>query len=420
MTGQHAIKPLFRREAVEFQQNQRQWGEVVLLQPVSTKFLTWFLATAVTAIIVFLAFAEYAQKDTAVGYLSPSAGTAPVSAPLQGVIREIFAKQGDQVIEGQPLFRVITDQLTAGGDDVNQASLNILMSQKANLSQQIAAEQKRMESEQQRMTATVASLSTEMTLLQSQIAMQNQRVKLGQMLVNMATSLATKGLLSETERGHREQALLDDTQRLASMAQQQISLRDKMNETKSSLEQLPTVTATKLQPMQGDLSSVEQRIAEIKGRQGYLVRAPIAGRISLIQISVGQLADPRRMSLEIVPLSSRLQAVLFVPARAAGLIDVGQRVRLLYDAFPYQRYGTHGGRIIEVSHTALTGADVSGPISLKEPAYKVIVALDEVTLKTRDKKTIALQPDTLLHADIILERRTIMSWVLQPLLGARI
>ena len=420
MTSERAIKPLFRREAIEFQQTQRQWGEVVLLQPISTKLLTWFLATSVAAIIVLLAFVEYAQKDTAIGYLSPSAGTAQVSAPSQGVIREIFVKQDEQVTQGQPLFRVATDQLTGGGDDVNQVALGILMSQKARVSQQVAAEQKRLDAEQQRLNASLGSLSNEMTLLDSQIAMQDQRIKLGQTLLKAATSLAAKGLVSEPERGHREQALLEDTQRLASLAQQQVSLRNKMDETKSSLDQLPTVMATQLQPMLGELSSLEQRIAEIKGRQGYLVRAPIPGRVSLVQVNVGQLADAHHMSMEIVPSNANLQAVLFVPARAAGLIEVGQRVRLLYDAFPYQKYGTHGGRIVGVSHTALTSADLSGPISLKEPAYKVLVALDETAIKTHDKRTITLQPDTLLHADIILEQRTIMSWILQPLLSARI
>jgi membrane fusion protein len=97
---------------------------------------------------------------------------------------------------------------------------------------------------------------------------------------------------------------------------------------------------------------------------------------------------------------------------------VGERVRLLYDAFPYQKYGTHGGRVIEVSQTILTGSDVSGPVALKEPAYKVVVALTERVIKARDK-TFPLQSDMLLHADIILEQRTIMSWLLEPLLSVR-
>ena len=62
---------------------------------------------------------------------------------------------------------------------------------------------------------------------------------------------------------------------------------------------------------------------------------------------------------------------------------------------------------------------MSGPIALKEPAYKVVVALDEAAINTRDRKTIPLQPDMLLRADIILEQRTIMSWILEPLFSAR-
>ena len=137
-----------------------------------------------------------------------------------------------------------------------------------------------------------------------------------------------------------------------------------------------------------------------------------------MQANIGQPADPHRLQMEIVPTNAELQAVVFVPPRAAGFVHVGERVRLLYDAFPYQKYGTHEGRIIEVSQTILTGADVSGPIALKEPAYRVVVAIAERTIKSRDK-TFPLQPDMLLHADIILEQRTIMNWLLEPLLSVR-
>jgi membrane fusion protein len=314
---------------------------------------------------------------------------------------------------------VATDQLAGGGEDINAVTLSILTSQKDTLSRQIVAEEQRMTSEQQRLTASLGNLANEASLLNSQITMQNRRVQLGGTLVSMASTLAAKGLLSETERAHREQAMLDDTEKLASIAQQEISLKDRINETRYSIEQLATVTATKLQPVRTELANTEQRIAEIGGRRAYVVRAPITGRVSLMQVNIGQPADPRRLQMEIVPANADLQAVLFVPSRAAGFVHLEQRVRLLYDAFPYQKYGTHGGRIIEVSRTILTGADVSGPIAIKEPAYKVVVALDEAAIKTRDKKTIPLQPDMLLRADIILEERTIMSWILEPLLSAR-
>ena len=419
MATQHSVSPLFRREAIEFQQHQRQWGDVALLQPVSTKLLTWSLAVSVALIIVFLMFAEYARKDTANGYLTPSAGTAKVFAPREGVIEDVYVKEGQQVTQGQPLLRVATDQLSGGGEDVNAVALDLLTSHRDLLSGQITAEEQRMSSEQQRLNASLDNLKNEASLLHNQMTMQVQRVKSGETLVSMASALAAKGLVSEFDRVHREQAVLDDTEKLSSLAQQANSLEDRISQTRYTLEQLATVTATKLQPLRSELSSIEQRIAEIGARRAYAVRAPISGRVSLLQVNVGQPADPHRLEMEIVSANANLEAVLFVPTRAAGFVHVGQRVRLLYDAFPYQKYGTHSGRIIGISQTILTGADVSGPIALKEPAYKAIVALDEAAITTRDKKTIPLQPDMLLRADIILEQRTIMRWILEPLLSAR-
>ena len=114
----------------------------------------------------------------------------------------------------------------------------------------------------------------------------------------------------------------------------------------------------------------------MNGRNAYIVRAPIGGRISLLQASVGQVADPRRLQMQIVPSDSPLQAELFIPARAIGFVEVGQDVRLLFDAFPYQRFGTYHGRITKVSQTVLLASDVASPIELKEPAYTATVALD--------------------------------------------
>jgi membrane fusion protein len=418
-TTQQSVSPLFRREAIEFQQYQRQWGDVVLLQPVSTKVLTWSLTVSTAVIILFLTFAQYARKDTASGYLTPMTGTAKIFVPQQGVVSEVFVKEGSPVSEGQPLLRVATNQLSGAGEDVNAVALGILKSHKDALLREIAAEEQRMTAEQRRLSASLENQQNQAALLNNQIEMQHRRAQIGEALVSMAATLASKGLVSEVDRKHREQAVLDDTQKFTSMAQQAAALKDHINETRQSLEQLPTLTMSKLQPVRTELSNTEQRIAEIEARRGYLMRAPITGRVSLLQVNPGQPADPRRLVMEIVPPNSNLEAVLFVPARAGGFLQVGQQVRLLYDSFPYQKYGTHIGHVIEVSQTVLTGSDVSGPVALKEPAYKVIASLDENTIKTRDKKIIPLQPDMLLRADIILERRTVMSWLLEPLLSAR-
>src|SRR3981189_674510 len=97
---------LFRQEAIDFQQHHRQWGDVASLQPTSTKVLAWLLLSSSVALLTFLFLAQYSRKDTAVGYLTPAAGTAKIFAPQRGTIKQVLVQEGERVREGQPLFAV--------------------------------------------------------------------------------------------------------------------------------------------------------------------------------------------------------------------------------------------------------------------------------------------------------------------------
>ena len=415
MTLQHS---LFRQEAIEFQRDQRQWGEVALLQPLSTRLLVWFIAAAVAVIAVFLALAQYARKETVIGYLTPTVGTAKVFAPRPGTIEAIHVEEGQYVQEGQELLTVATGEVSADGEDVNAAKLDALARQKEWLTGQFAAEEHRTASERERLTALIEGLESEVSHLEAQINTQSERVRLAEGLVSSAAQLSAKGYMSDVDRKRRQEALLEQKQNLSALGQQAAARRNQLTETRYALEQLPTVMAEKIQFLRSQLSETEQRIAEAKGRRAYVVRAPTAGRVSTLQATVGQTADPRRLQLEIVPAESVLQAELFVPTRAAGFVRAGQKVRILYDAFPYQKFGTYAGRVIKVSQTILTGSDVFGPVALKEPAYRVTAALERPDVDAYGEK-IPLQPDMLLKADIILDKRSLMSWLVDPLLSAR-
>src|SRR5215208_5356455 len=109
---------LFRQEALDFQQHHRQWGDVASLQPVSTKVVAWFITAAVATITLFLFVAQCSRKETAVGYLTPTTGTAKIFAPQRGTVKAVHVEQGSTVREGQPLLTIETDQITADGLDV--------------------------------------------------------------------------------------------------------------------------------------------------------------------------------------------------------------------------------------------------------------------------------------------------------------
>ncbi|XIA63427.1 HlyD family efflux transporter periplasmic adaptor subunit [Bradyrhizobium sp. TZ2] len=409
---------LFRQEAIDFVQQRQSWGEVVSLQPISSTILSWSLAGIVVLILCFLSIAQYARKETVTGYLTPTFGTAKIFVPQQGIIKEVQVSEGQDVAEGEPLLTIVTSQITSNGDDVNATVLAVLTQQRDVVERQIAAEERRTASEHDRLTSTIKGIEGETAQLEDQRTIQNERLQLSESFVSTGATLIAKGALPAIELKRREQAALEQRQHLGSLDQQITVRRTQLADARHTLEQLPIVAAERVRVLRGDLSWIEQRIAEVDGRRAYVIKAPTSGRVSALHANIGQVADPRHMQLEIIPLDSTLQAQLFFPTRAFGFVRPGQQVRILYDAFPYQKFGTYRGSVTKVSQTILTSNDATGPITLKEPAYRVTVAPERPDIDAYGLK-MPLQPGMLLKADVILEQRSLMRWLLDPVLSAR-
>jgi membrane fusion protein len=410
---------LFRQEAIDFQRGQRDFGEITLLQPVSTKLLAWLLTAVVAAAIVFLCFAQFSRKQTVAGFLIPAAGTMKVFPTREGVVSELHVEEGQHVEAGDPLFTVATPEVAADGEDVNAAKLASMRHQKEMLEGQIAAEQRTEAAERERLKVLIASSEAEIGDIRRQIEIQTERIQIAESLVSAARELLTKGYMSAVEGRRREDTLLEQRQNLVALRRQLAEKQNKLAETEYSLAELPTATARRVQPLRDEVAMIEQRRAEAKGRSSYIVRAPAAGRVAMLQVRKGQTVQPQRLQLEIVPENSPLRAELLIPTRAAGFVRVGQEVRLLYDAFPHQNFGAYHGRIAELSNTVVTKADATGPIAPEEPVYKATAVLDRPDVDANGRK-VPLQAGMLLQAKIILDRRSLVRWILDPLLNKRL
>src|SRR3954453_4194642 len=217
---------LFRQEAIDFQQHHRQWGDVASLQPLSTKVVAWFLAVSAAAITLFLFDAQYSRKETAVGYLTPTTGTAKIFVPQGGTIKAVPLEPGSLVREGQPLLTIETDQIAADGIDVNASMLNTLRSQKALLAENIKGEEQRAGSERERLTTLVRGLETEISQLQGQIQLQTERLKVAESDLNAADQLRSKGYMTAVEFKRRQVQVLEQRQAISALSQQLAARRN--------------------------------------------------------------------------------------------------------------------------------------------------------------------------------------------------
>jgi membrane fusion protein len=411
-------RPLFRPEAVAFQRQSRL-GEIVLLQPLPGRLLFWSFAATFVLIVAFLCLAQYARKETVAGYLVPTAGIARIFVPRAGTVTAVHVAEGEAVAQGDALLTVQVDQTAADGSNVDATLLETLAGQKTALRDQVAMQEGRTVSERKRLAAQVAAARDQIAQLESQIALQQERIELAGSIIASAEGLRSKGYFSELDYKHRQQDYAESKQALAALRQQLALRHAEESHAAAELEQLPAVIAEKVQALRNQLAEAEQRAAEIEGRRAYIVRAPVAGRVSTLLASVGHAADPRQPQLSLLPGGSALEAELFVPAQAIGFVRPGLNVRILLDAFPYQRFGTTGGHVLSVARTMLSAGDASVPVQLRAPAYKVTVALDRQDITAHGER-IPLQPDMLLKADIVLDRRPLLSWLFGPVFSARV
>jgi len=329
----------------------------------------------------------------------------------------VQVSEGQHVERGATLLIVTDAETSERGENIDDAKAERLREQRDRLKDQVRLERQKSEAEEQRLRSQIQGARDEITALARQQTIQTDRVEIARLQLAGAVELAAKGYLSKVEMRRRQDAYLAEQQNESSLVKELAGKEAGLSQQQNALQQLPIATDQRIAQLEASIAELEVRLKEIEGKRGYLLSAPISGRVSALQAWVGKLADPRMPALSIVPDGDVLEAELLVPARAIGFIVPGQTVQISYDTFPFQQFGFARGTVRTVSHTLLKPDEIVGPVLLREPSYRVGVALERQTMRAYGAE-LPLEADLQLQADILFERRTLLAWILDPLLGA--
>jgi HlyD family secretion protein len=88
-----------------------------------------------------------------------------------------------------------------------------------------------------------------------------------------------------------------------------------------------------------------------------------------------------------------------------AFVQKGLPAKLKFEAFPFQDYGVVDGTVIDVSPDAIKKDGVN--------YYKVTIAPSKTGISTREKD-VMLRPGLSVSAEIVTERRTVLSLMLEP------
>lgn len=362
-----------------------------------------FLVAAVAAVVVRLP--ETVESPF---LLVPVRGTDAVKALRSGVVAEVKAAEGQPVARGAALFVVRSQEV---GDRFSE--LSILENQLKNGVESLANARRKREAERRTDEEEARRLDAHLANLKRMLALKSDQLAVAREQLARSKKLADQGLTSWVEYSNYE---MKANQTLMDLQQMEIDLRD----TLASIEKLRHETEaheTEFRESERSLKETEEKgririkaltedPADTRG-DSLFVAAPCDGTVLRLQARrPGAVVREGDVLCEVACSGERLQAELTVPQTGLAQIRPGQSVKLLYTAFPYQRYGVHNATVRWTSPAAVNVNDV--------PSFRVFAELEE------DSVNVGGQPRPLMagmggNARVVVGSRSAISYAFEPL-----
>lgn len=408
---------LFRQEAINHQ-SQRLTGAITLTQPMSIKLTVTLLVVITASIILFLFSAEYSRKETVRGFLMPSKGVIKSFAPRGGTIEKLWVKEGDSVEKGAALVSLIIHQTNADGQSLGSQLIGRVEQQLDLVNSQIAQHKQLERTELTNLTSREKAIAKEQTALSIQATLAQDKLALLQSQQENLNLLNKNGYASTFEAQRYQQAILDAQQDNQQIQRLLVQTENQIAQINHVRRNIPHQFALQVNSLLRQKAELENQLAQYKNQHRYTVTASHGGTVTGIQVLQGETLSSTKSNvtpiLHILPAGSELIAEILLPTRSAGFIALGQETRLRFDAFPYQRFGFIKSEITRVDRALISSNEVSLPIQLQEPVYRLQASLSQQQVNAYGK-SFPLKSGMLLQADIMLEKRTIIEWIFEPL-----
>lgn len=391
-------------------------------------------------------FAPIDGAANAPGFVTVKSHSKTVQHLDGGIVKELIAKDGDIVNEGDVL-------LILDGTDV-KAQLEILRGQQITLAAQVArlsAERDRLgqvvypkevqnlndsrvvearQSENQIFAARKIAHEGEVSVLNQRISQLNSRIQGLQGQRTSKQELKTsytdevKDLRELVADGFADKQRLRDIERnlaavtgeIASLTSEIASSEMQIGETRLQImqveKQFQEEVADKLSEVQAQLYDVNQRVAATNDKVNRIqIKAPSAGRVMGMSVhNIGSVLTPGRPILDIVPQGEELIVEARVSPMDIDRVHVGLLAEVRFSAFKQAITPKTEGKLIGLSADRITDERTG------QPYYSAKI---ELTPESYTKLgNLELLPG--MPADVLINtgERTLFEYLMQPITNA--
>lgn len=403
---------LFRQEVARFHDDPR-FGEKIFYQPIQLRVFVIALLIVVLCFGVFASVAPVQQTEMVRGHLDPKQGAMKVFSPTAGTVNEVLVRDGDAVHRGQVLARIARSTFDSSGHAALDYSLDQIDVQITQQSRHKILLVKRSRLNEEQIAAQLKARQQELDAMLAQLHVVKKRHVLSERAVQRQAQLLTQRQAASAQHERALDSMYSLEQAAQSVQAQIESATAAMLILQQQLDQESFARQAQVLEVEKLLAQLRARRAELEVGDAFTITAPSDGIVSNLLAMLGASVNPRVPFLTLLPLTSDMQALLYVPSRALGSLDEAQQVLLAYDAYPSRVYGYFPARIERIADTVIDPREHIFPLDVQEPIYLVRATPD--LNSERGSESLNFRSGMQFSAYVVTGRQSLLQRLLSPL-----
>jgi membrane fusion protein, adhesin transport system len=366
--------------------------------------ILWACVGVVAVFIIWAAWAKVDEVARGEGKVIPNSRVQVIQSLEGGILQELLVREGQIVSAGQPLAQLDDTRFTTATQET-AAQVKALTAAIARLEAEvlgatsisfpssipagdpvIASEQALFRARRQNLNATLAALSSETTYAQRQLS--------------LVSPLAQRGVVSEVES-------LKLGKDIAALTGRQTEVRN------TYMQEAYAELANKKAELAAQSEILNQRSDQLKRTR---LTAPVRARVNEIMVTTrGGVVQPGEPIMQLTPVDDQLLVEAKVQPRDVAFIREGMPASVKITAYDFTIYGDLSGKVEQISEDTLEEDTPRGKMAY----YSVLIRTDRAYLEKNGER-LPIRPGMVAQVDIQSGQRSILSYLLKPLLKARL
>ena len=402
------------------------------------------------AIIGFFVFLMLWANFAVIDEVTKGDGKAIPSSKIQkiqnlegGIVSELFVTEGQIVEAGAPLIRLDDTRFASNVGETEADRLSMLLRVERLSAEvddrplnfptdvlkavptQAASEESLYISRRQQLHDEIGGLQEQLIQRQQELreftskqAQYRSGLALQRQEINMSEPLVAQGAVSPVEVLRLKRAevetrgQLDATTLAIPRAESAIKeVQRKIDETRGKFR---SEALTQLNEARTDLNKAQATGKALEDRVSRtLVTSPVRGIVNKLLVNtIGGVIQPGSDLVEIVPLDDTLLVEAKIRPQDIAFLHPGQEATVKFTAYDYTIYGGLKAKLEQIGADTITDED-------KKTTYYIIKLRTDRSHLGTDEKPLLIIPGMVASVDIITGKKTVLSYLLKPIIRAR-